>query len=466
MRRFITFGPAFVVLLTAGAVLLAVPSAMRTITALRTQEQVQLARQSLASDDILQRINESVRNVASSVEPSVVHIEMRRWRGGSGAGWVFDDQGNIITNAHVVGPASRVTIQFHDGRLEEGTVIAADPISDIAVIKVERGDYLVPAQRASGLRLERGDRVFAFGSPFGFKFSMSSGIVSGLGRSARSPSGMGISNFIQTDAAVNPGNSGGPLVDVQGRVVGMNVAIATATENEGGNEGQSAGISFAIPLATIESRVQQLIETGTIRQGYLGVRFSNAPVEVNGSIVRNKGVLIEFVAPDGPSDKGGLKPGDVVLSIDDVPVEGSENLRSIISAKRPGAMVDLVIVRNGSDRITLKYPLGEMPDDVYANFYLDILGSQAGLLLGDRAESGPVVIRVLSDSPAAKAGFKAGQIITQADDVEVTNVLETIQNLQKSGLFLGKSVAIRVRIKDENENLVQRDLTLSLRDER
>jgi putative serine protease PepD len=463
MRRFITFGPAFVVLLTTGAVLLAVPSAMRTIAALRTQERVQLARQSLAGDDILQRVNDAVRNVAESVEPSVVHVEMRRWRGASGAGWVFDDTGHIITNAHVVGPVSRVTIQFHDGRLEEGTVIGADPLSDIAVIKVEPGDHLVPAHRATGERVQRGDRVFAFGSPFGFKFSMSSGIVSGLGRSARSPSGMGISNFIQTDAAVNPGNSGGPLIDVQGRVVGMNVAIATAMETDGGGEGQSAGISFAIPLATIESRVAQLIETGTVRQGYLGVRFSTGAVEVNNSIFRGKGVQIEAVVPGGPSDQGGLREGDIVLEIDGMAVEGPENLRSIISAKRPGTNVELVVVRDGKDRITLKFPLGEMPDDVFASIYQDMLVSQGGMVLGDK-DVGAFVARVRPNSAAARAGFESGQQIERVGTKEVTSSVEAILALQREGAFLGKRVDVRVRVKDKDGNEVRRDLTVDLRE--
>jgi S1-C subfamily serine protease len=463
MRRFITFGPAFVVLLTTGAVLLAVPSAMRTISALRAQERVQLARQSLASDDILERINDAVRNVAASVEPSVVHVEMRRWRGASGAGWVFDDAGHIITNAHVVGPVSRVAIQFHDGRLEEGTVIGADPLSDIAVIKVEPGDHLIPARRASGERVERGDRVFAFGSPFGFKFSMSSGIVSGLGRSARSPNGMGISNFIQTDAAVNPGNSGGPLVDVQGRVVGMNVAIATASETDGGGEGQSAGISFAIPLATIESRVAQLIETGTIRQGYLGVQFSLNVVEVDNTIFRGKGVKIEAVVPGGPSDRGGVREDDIVLEIDGMPVEGPENLRSIISAKRPGAEVTLLVLRNDRERVTLKFALGEMPDEVFAGIYADMLATQGGILLRD-TEEGVTVARVLEGSRAAEAGFAQGQVVIRIDDQEVSDTTQAVLALQREGAFLGRSVEVRVRVVDKDGNTVRRDLTLDLRD--
>ncbi len=287
MRRIVSFGPAFVVLLTAGAVLVALPGMMMRVTAVRARERVELARQELDGDDILERFNRATQRVADAVEPSVVHLDIRMWRGAgaSGSGWVFDDDGHIVTNAHVVGPASRVDVQFFDGRVETGQVVGVDPLTDIAVLKVPTGDYLVPVRRATGERVHRGDRVFAFGSPFNFKFSMSEGIVSGLGRTARGGIGQaGITNYIQTDAAVNPGNSGGPLVDVNGRVVGMNVAIATAENSEGGTEGQSAGISFAIPLATIEPRVEQIIEGQTPRSGYLGVSMGPNPVDIGSGL--------------------------------------------------------------------------------------------------------------------------------------------------------------------------------------
>src|SRR5262249_19153086 len=146
-----------------------------------------------------------------------------------------------------------------------GELFAADPYTDIAVVKVPESDDVFPARRATGLQPQQGDNVFVFGSPFGFKFSMSQGIISGLGRDPTAAAEFGgYTNYIQTDAAVNPGNSGGPLVDIKGRVIGMNVAIATARSSDGTttDEGQSAGISFAIPLGTIESVVDQLITRG------------------------------------------------------------------------------------------------------------------------------------------------------------------------------------------------------------
>jgi serine protease Do len=250
---------------------------------------------------------------------------------------------------------------------------------------------------------------------------------------------------------------------VQGRVVGMNVAIATASETDGGGEGQSAGISFAIPLATIESRVAQLIETGTIRQGYLGVQFSLNVVEVDNTIFRGKGVKIEAVVPGGPSDRGGVREDDIVLEIDGMPVEGPENLRSIISAKRPGAEVTLLVLRNDRERATLKFALGEMPDDVFAGIYADMLATQGGILLRD-TEEGVTVARVLEGSRAAEAGFAEGQVVIRIDDQEVSDTTQAVLALQREGAFLGRSVEVRVRVVDKDGNTVRRDLTLDLRD--
>ncbi len=228
MRRFISFGPAFVVLLTISAVFVAVPAAVRRISAADTSARIVLAQRSLDDDDVLERINAATRNIANTVRPSIVHIEVssdarRRWGARStGSGWMFDAEGHIVTNAHVVRGAERIQVQFADGRIVEseqikGQPFLADPYTDVAVFKIPEGPGLFPMRRASGIQPQQGDHVYAFGSPFGFKFSMTQGIISGLGRdpSSAMESG-GFTNFIQTDAAVNPGNSGGPVVDIMG----------------------------------------------------------------------------------------------------------------------------------------------------------------------------------------------------------------------------------------------------------
>jgi S1-C subfamily serine protease len=448
MRRFVAFGPAFVVLLVVASVLVLGPAGVRRLHDARTHAIVAVAQRTLDQDDILVRLNEAVRNIAVAVEPSVVHLDVvgagNAPGGSSGAGWVYDQRGHIITNAHVVAGARAVIVQFHDGRVQEATLVGADQDSDIAVIKVEAGDYLFPARRASGERLQRGERVFAFGSPFGFKFSMSEGIVSGLGRSARTAMGAArISNFIQTDAAVNPGNSGGPLVDIRGRVAGMNVAIATAADTRGTTEGQSAGISFAIPLATIESRVEQIIGTGTAVSGYLGVWFvDNAGIAEQDS---PRGVRVEDIIDGGPAQRAGIRPGDIVTSIDGEAVIDGQVLSSIISSRTPGDTVALRIWRRG-EYIELNAAVGERPDTRITQQLSDRVSSRLGLVMRD-APNAVVISGVEQGSPAALSGLISGQMLRAVNGVPVPDAQTAAALIVNSGVFRGR--AARLTIAEE-----------------
>ncbi|GJQ28555.1 MAG: hypothetical protein HBSAPP03_04390 [Phycisphaerae bacterium] len=455
MRRIVSFGPAFVVLTCAVVVLFAVPSAIRAITAARTRATVTLAQQRLDQDDVLVRLNAAVRDIALSVEPSVVHVDVggrREGRASSGSGWVWDDAGHLVTNAHVVAGADRISVQFHDGQTSRATLVGMDPLSDIAVLRVEPGPHLVPARRAVGERVFKGDRVFAFGSPFGFKFSMSEGIVSGLGRSARTAMGFaGFSNFIQTDAAVNPGNSGGPLVDVRGRLVGMNVAIATAQDTRGSTEGQSAGISFAIPLAMIESRVPQLIAGGPVLSGYLGITFSAENIP-GGSLRR--GVEITALAENGPGRAAGLAVGDLITSIDGTTITGPEVLRGVISASSPGQDVELIVLRAG-ESLTLRVTLGEYPRAARSAELQSELFREFGLSLRDVRE-GAVIWDVLEDTPASVCGLERGLILFSVEGARVADAAEAASALLAQGLLAGKPVSVRVRASDGQE----RDLVL------
>ncbi|HYF15132.1 MAG TPA: trypsin-like peptidase domain-containing protein [Phycisphaerales bacterium] len=448
MRRIVSFGPAFVVLLTAGAVLVAAPAAMRRIGEVRTRQRVDVALRELAADDILEQMDRAVRSIGDAVTPSVVHIDAARsWRGYSstGSGWVYDESGHIITNAHVVGGEERVYVQFHDGRVVQGRVLGADPLTDIAVVGVDAGEHLVPARRATGTRLHPGERVFAFGSPFGFKFSMSQGIISGLGRSARAAAGRaGISNFIQTDAAVNPGNSGGPLVNVNGEVIGMNVAIATAEETGGGVTGQSSGISFAIPLATIESRADQIIAGQPIRTGYIGVQFSleGAAYGVDG--YEGRGVRIGAVVEDSPGDKAGLKAADIITSIGGERVHDGDVLRAMISSHRPGRRVLLGVYRDGRE-IEVEVTLGEMPADARSlATYGPMLAERFGVAL-ETDDEGVLIGEVVDGADAATAGLERDQRVVSIDGKPVKTEAQALAALADAGLFLGKSVRIVVR---------------------
>ena len=453
MRRIATFGPAFVVILTGAAALVVLPAMMREVATGQTRASVSFARQALGEDDVLERLNRAVRAISVAVEPSVVHIEVvttgRRegwFSGSSGSGWVWDEQGHIITNAHVVAGASLVRVHSFDGRVRRAEIVGADPLADVAVLKIEPDGTFVPAMRATGERAQQGDRVFAFGSPFGFKFSMSEGIVSGLGRTARSAfGGAGLSNYVQTDAAVNPGNSGGPLVDIRGRVIGMNVAIANAQDNRGASEGQSAGISFAIPLAMVESRVSRIIDGKPVTSGFLGIVFASG--EGISGAQATPGVRVEEVQIGSPAGLAGLKVDDIITHIDGQSVRDGDILRSIISAKRPGDAAKLSVSREGI-ALELTVTLGELPKDAIARTYRRVLLERFGLAFEESsvltAGSGVVVRRVTEGSPAGEAGLDVGERITAIGTNSVTSSDDAVLRFNEQGLFIGKPVRITV----------------------
>jgi S1-C subfamily serine protease len=400
------------------------------------------ARAALDADDFLRRLNQSVRLIAQAVEPSVVHVAVgaprRRevadaadapsaagglMRMGQGSGWVYDALGHVVTNAHVVEDAPRIIVQLHDGRQVRASVVGTDAATDIAVIRLDEVESLTPARRATGEDVQQGDRVYAFGSPFGFKFSMTEGIVSGLARDPGSTDGY--TNFIQSDAAVNPGHSGGPLVDIRGRVVGMNVAIATGTNPEGGAFGQSAGIAFAIPLATIEPVVEQLIATGSVRRGFLGINLpetdeSNA-ARLEAHAFRGQGVAIAGVVERGPAAGAGLSVGDVVQAIRGQPVANTAQLRAMIAFTPPGQAVPLRVWRAGEVRevtvtlADLDQSRAELAREQLTRFgilgFTDAPASPPG--------EGAAITAVRRGSPAEQAGFTPGLRIRRINGVEV-----------------------------------------------
>ncbi len=383
MRRFVALGPALVVLLTTVVVALVAPGAIRSIEISRMAAQVTLAQARLDHSGILEQMNQAVRDVGEAVLPGVVHIQARSaprrsadaeaenaepranrrtFPRASGSGWFYDDKGHIVTNAHVIEDADQLRIEMYDGRVRTAEIVGTDRPTDIAVLRVDPGPGVVPLRRATGQPIEAGDRVFAFGSPFGIKFSMSQGIISGLGRSEAAPVVGGIAgytNYIQTDAAINPGNSGGPLVDVNGRIVGMNAAIANNMQfnAEGPTQGQSAGIGFAIPIETIESVVDQLINHEIVLRGYLGVSLPN--IEYGPDLVEylkrdgvavnydGAGVLILGVPSGQPAEKAGLRGYDIILAIDGHQTPNSDVLRSIVSVRQPGDEIHIRYWREG-----------------------------------------------------------------------------------------------------------------------
>jgi len=309
---------------------------------------------------------------------------------------------------------------------------------------------LFAMKRATGMQPQQGDLVFTFGSPFGFKFSMTHGIVSGLGRDATAAIGDGgFTNFIQTDAAVNPGNSGGPLVDIKGRIIGMNVAIATGRESQGTTEGQSAGISFSIPLGTIESVVDQLIARGTVSRGYLGIAWDrNADDQLTySSVVRASGVRVANVVPEGPAAKAGIRPGDLITDIAGQPVTGMEVLRSVVTSMSPGKEITVKGVRGDAKR-EFTVALGEFPQRDLARQAVFGTLLRFGLIVGDTRD-GPVVRRVLNGSAATEAGFKTGQAVVGVGSKRVDTLEELYLAAADQGILLGRTVQFVIEETDE-----------------
>ena len=268
--------------------------------------------------------------------------ERERKEEGLGSGVIISPDGYILTNNHVVEGADELKVGLPDDREYIAKVIGSDPKTDIAVIKIE-ADHLPTLTLADSDKLRVGDVVFAVGNPLGVGQTVTSGIVSAKGRSQLGLLEGGYESFIQTDAAINMGNSGGALVDAKGRLVGINSAIISTSRG-------SIGIGFAIPINLAASVMQSLIETGTVSRGFLGISAQAVPAEdaeTLGLAKGTRGVLILEVTPGAPADKAGLKRGDVVLTIEDKPVTSWEDLRLIIAETAPGSKVKLTISRNG-----------------------------------------------------------------------------------------------------------------------
>jgi putative serine protease PepD len=276
-----------------------------------------------------------------------------------GSGFVYDRDGTVVTNQHVVDGASTISIRFWNGATHPAEVVGTDPSTDLAVLKVDAPkSLLAPLRLGDSSALEVGDPVLAIGSPFGLEGTLTSGIVSALHRQMTAPNDFTITDSIQTDAAINHGNSGGPLLDARGRVVGVNAQIESES---GGND----GIGFAIPSNTVRSIVSQLLENGTVEHAYLGITMVAIPA----------GVAITDVKPGAPAAEAGLEAatgsttvdgqdvptgGDVIVALDGRLISTSAELQSAIDAKRPGDTVAVTVVRNG-ERRTVEVTLGTRP---------------------------------------------------------------------------------------------------------
>jgi S1-C subfamily serine protease len=301
----------------------------------------------IADADLLDAYSRAVTTAAARLAPSVVNVEIGR-RGG-GSGFVFADDGLILTNSHVVAHGKRLHVTLLDGRRLPADLIGDDPHTDLAVLRVSAND-LVPASLGDSSRLAPGQLVIALGNPFGFQHTVTAGVVSATGRSLRARTGRLIEQLIQTDAALNPGNSGGPLVTSTGQVVGVNTAVIAGGQ----------GIAFAVPVNTAKLVIPALVRDGRVRRAVLGI--SAQPVRIATAIVRalgwryERGTLVTDVHDAFPAQTAGLQPGDILLDFDGAALQGPDDLVRLLTADRIGTAVAIRLLRRGEVQRVLVVP--------------------------------------------------------------------------------------------------------------
>lgn len=424
----------------------------------------------------LEDLSRAFRHAYQQVRPAVVLIATTRfWElprfhpkmpdedfRGIGSGTIVSADGYILSNYHVIAGADSIQVTLSDRRRFEAEVVGFDSLIDIALLKIE-AQGLPTVRLADSDLLQIGDWVLAIGHPLGMGSTLTHGIVSALGRRAGifelreddEESYYTIESFIQTNAVINPGNSGGPLLDLQGRVIGINTAISTRT-------GYYIGYGLAVPINLAQEVVDDLLTHGRIVRGYLGVGMKPEMTqdlirEHDLDLDRPRGVYLDLVKPDSPAERGGLHVGDVVLSVDGIDVNHSNQIQTLIYGRDPGETIDLQIMRQGQLH-QLAVLLGEREDDrVLAQghqrisqlgFSVEPLPAELAAELGfdrmvaaelgfDRDEGPVVVVAVDPEGPAAAKGIQARDVITEVDQERVTSLPHFVRFV--SGLEEGRS---------------------------
>ena len=346
----------------------------------------------------------------------------------AGSGVIVDaKKGYVITNAHVVENAAEVNVTLFDNRSFKAEVVGSDKGSDIAVLKIT-GANLIDMPFADSTKTEVGDFVVAIGNPFGLQHTVTSGIVSGLGRANINPEAY--EDFIQTDAAINPGNSGGALVNLAGELVGINSAILSGS---GGN----IGIGFAIPSNMTKSVMDQLIQFGKVKRGRLGVAIGPLSPEIAESLgLRNgtNGALVSQVLEDSPAEKAGIKAGDVITSVNGRAIKSDGELRNTIGLMRVGDKANLSVLRDGKE-VRLTATVGEAEAAVEAAAE-ELHPALEGAELGDADRNGGVlVVSVAPGSPAAQRGLRANDVILGVSRTRVTNLAQLREATKNASAF-------------------------------
>ncbi|MCX7984259.1 MAG: Do family serine endopeptidase [Bacteroidetes bacterium] len=452
-------------------------------------------------NETLYALNEAFHQVGVTVTPSVVYVEVEmdpssteesdisqffyRFFGpdfkfdmprrapekGAGSGVIITSNGYILTNNHVVAGAKKngIKVQLSDTREFKAKLIGTDKYTDLAVIKIEASD-LPAAALGNSDEVEVGHIVFAIGAPLGLKSTMTEGIVSALGRQIgiiNDESGYGIENFIQTDAAVNPGNSGGPLVNIKGEVIGINTAIATTNA-------RYQGYSFAIPINLAKKVATDIIKHGTVRRGYIGIRIEPVDAVTAKALGMDKprGVKIREVNEKSAGEEAGLQAGDVILSIDGREVNSPNALQSLVASKSPGDVVTLKVWRDKKEiqvKVTLKARSEEESirsssnddqrdkEEMSSSAQIESLGITIRTLDSKlkreyKVEKGVYVERVEPFSHAQERGLVKGDVILSIGDKNVGSVEEFRNELKR--LKSGDAVMLRVKGSDKKIRFV------------
>ena len=407
----------------------------------------------------------SIADVVETVAPSVVNISTERridpaeqWPGfegmerfffrwpdqpqrerrteSQGSGVIYSADGLILTNNHVVRGASDIRVGLQDGRELEAELVGTDESSDLALLRID-ADGLVPVRWADSGAVRVGDEVLALGNPFGLGETVTRGIVSAKGRSL----GMiDYEDFLQTDAIIHPGNSGGPLVNTRGEVVGINTAILSRS-------GAGQGIGFAIPSYLVQTVVESLRDHGRVVRGYLGVYPQQLTPELARAtrVDANRGVIVSRVIEDSPADASGLRQGDVIVGLDGNEITNDASFRAAIGHKAPGSDVELDVIRDGRPR-TVTVTLGERPVDPSV---VSAEGADPAVEIGgfevedvdrrlaqrfdlDPAVEGAVVTRVQASSSAARAGLQPGDVVLEVNRTRVDDADEVRARIREA----------------------------------
>ncbi|WP_273152203.1 DegQ family serine endoprotease [Methylophaga thiooxydans] len=371
-----------------------------------------------------------------------------------GSGFVLSDDGYILTNHHVIRDAEEIIVRFSDRTEMEAELLGSDERSDVALIKVD-ATGLKTVKLGDSNKLKVGEWVLAIGSPFGFDYSATAGIVSALGRSLPSDSYV---PFIQTDVAINPGNSGGPLFNLKGEVIGINSQIYSRT-------GGFMGVSFAIPIDTVMNVVAQIKDQGYVSRGWLGVVIQDVTRELAESFGLNKprGALVSRVVADSPAATAGFKAGDVILEFDGKDVEASSDLPPIVGRTMVGKEVDVKIMRDNK-RQTLQVSIEELPEEEelasnsgkqgrFVDSRLSVEVADIKPAQRDKLglETGGVIVMKVEKGPAINAGVRPGDVILSLNNVELNDAHQFIEVAKE--LPAGKPIPILIQRNGESQFL-------------